>query len=317
MKDFISIHDLSARQVEEILNLAADLKDKQKNKVKHEYLWAKSLAMIFEKPSTRTRVSFEVGMWQLGGLAINLDQEAIGLGTRESVGDVARTLSRFADAILIRTFAHDKVSELAKYASVPVINALSDLLHPCQALADVFTVIEKKGRDLKGLKMAYIGDGNNVCHSLMSASAKVGINLTVATPRGYEPNEKIVDQAFADARKAGIEIDILNDPVIAAQGADVIYTDVWTSMGQEAESRKRKAEFRDFQINSALVGLAKPDYIFMHCLPAHRGEEVTDQVIDGPNSVVFDQAENRLHVQKAILVKLLGDKQLALYLENR
>lgn len=306
MKDFISIHDLSASQVEEILALAADLKDKQKNKIKHEYLWAKSMAMIFEKPSTRTRVSFEIGMWQLGGLAINLDQEAIGLGTRESIGDVARTLSRFADAILIRTFAHEKVIELAKYASVPVINALSDLLHPCQALADVFTIIEKKGRELKGLKMAYIGDGNNVCHSLMYAAAKVGINLTVATPKGFEPNEAIAAQAFNDAKKAGIEIDILNDPVIAAKNADVIYTDVWTSMGQERESGVRSREFGAFQINSKLVKLAKPDYIFMHCLPAHRGQEVTDEVIDGPNSVVFDQAENRLHVQKAILVKLLG-----------
>ena len=306
MKDFISIHDLSAHQVEGLLDLAADLKDKQKNKIKHEYLWAKSMAMIFEKQSTRTRVSFEIGMWQLGGLAINLDQEAIGLGTRESIGDVARTLSRFADAILIRTYSHSKVIELAKYSSVPVINALSDLLHPCQAMADVFTVIEKKGHDLKGLKMAYIGDGNNVCHSLMSASAKIGINLTVATPKGYEPNEVIADQAFADAKKAGIEIDILNDPVIAAKDADVIYTDVWTSMGQEEEVKIRKSKFKSFQINSALVKLAKPDYIFMHCLPAHRGEEVTDEVIDSPNSVVFDQAENRLHVQKAILVKLLG-----------
>jgi ornithine carbamoyltransferase len=306
MKDFISIHDLSARQVEGILDLAADLKEKQKHKIKHEYLWAKSMAMIFEKPSTRTRVSFEIGMWQLGGLAINLDQEAIGLGTRESIGDVARTLSRFADAILIRTFSHSKVIELAKYSSVPVINALSDLLHPCQALADVFTVIEKKGHALKGLKMAYIGDGNNVCHSLMSASAKVGINLTVATPHGYEPNEVIAEQAFADAKKAGIEIDVLNDPVIAAKDADVIYTDVWASMGQEAEKQKRLKDFNGFQINADLVKLAKPDYIFMHCLPAHRGDEVTDEVVDSPNSVVFDQAENRLHVQKAILVKLLG-----------
>jgi ornithine carbamoyltransferase len=306
MKDFISIHDLSARQVEGILSLAADLKDKQKNKIKHEYLWAKSLAMIFEKQSTRTRVSFEIGMWQLGGLAINLDQEAIGLGTRESIGDVARTLSRFADAILIRTFSHAKVTELAKYSGVPVINALSDLLHPCQALADVFTVIEKKGHDLKGLKMAYIGDGNNVCHSLMYAAAKVGINLTVATPKGYEPDEAITGQAFADAKKAGIEIDVLNDPVIAARDADVIYTDVWTSMGQEKEKKAKDKKFRGFQINPELVKLAKPDYIFMHCLPAHRGEEVTDQVIDSANSVVFDQAENRLHVQKAILVKLLG-----------
>lgn len=307
MKDFISIHDLTASEVEEILRLAADLKDKQKRKEKHEYLWGKSLAMIFEKPSTRTRVSFEVGMWQLGGLAINLDQEAIGLGTRESVSDVAKTLSRYADAILIRTFEHEKVIELARHATVPVINGLSDLLHPCQALSDVFTIMEKKGKNaLRQVKLAYIGDGNNVCHSLMFAAAKVGMNLTVATPRGYEPKEEIVEQALADGKAAGVEIDILNDPVIAAKDADVIYTDVWTSMGQERETQKRKKAFAKFQINRQIVKLAKPDYIFMHCLPAHRGEEVTDEIIDGPNSVVFDQAENRLHVQKAILVKLLG-----------
>lgn len=307
MKDFISIHDLTTGQVAEILDLAADLKDKQKNKVKHEYLWAKSMAMIFEKPSTRTRVSFEIGMWQLGGLAINLDQEAIGLGTRESIPDVARTLSRFADAILIRTFAHEKVLELAKYASVPVINALSDLHHPCQALADIFTIREKKGAAEKELKMAYIGDGNNnVCHSLMQAAVKVGLNLTVASPKGYEPSNEIVREVFAAAKKTGVEIDILNDPVVAARNADVIYTDVWTSMGQEKEKAKRDKIFRSFQINEALAKLAKPDYIFMHCLPAHRGEEVTNEVIESPNSVVFDQAENRLHVQKAILVKLLG-----------
>ena len=307
MKDFISIHNLTAEQVKEILDLAVDLKHKQKNNIKHEYLWAKSMAMIFEKPSTRTRVSFEIGMWQLGGLAINLDQEAIGLGTRESIGDVAKTLSRFADAILIRTFSHDKVVNLAKYATVPVINALSDLLHPCQALSDVFTIREKKGAaGMSKLKMAYIGDGNNVCHSLMFAAAKVGLNLTVATPKGFEPNADIVEMALKDGKKAGVEIDILNDPVIAAKDADVIYTDVWASMGQEKEKKVRGSKFKKFQVNSELVKLAKPDYIFMHCLPAHRGEEVTDEVIDSPNSVVFDQAENRLHVQKAILVKLLG-----------
>ena len=305
-KDLISIHDLSSSEIEDIFKLAADLKQKQKRKEKHEYLWAKSLAMIFEKQSTRTRVSFEIGMWQLGGLAINLDQEAIGLGTRESIGDVAKTLSRYADGILIRTFAHDKVIELAKYADIPVINGLSDLSHPCQALTDIFTVIEKKGKDLKKLKMAYIGDGNNVCHSLMFAAAKVGLNLTIATPKGYEPDPDIVKLAFEDARKAGVEIDILNDPVIAAENADVIYTDVWASMGQEKEKVVRLKAFRKFQINKELVKVAKPDYIFMHCLPAHRGEEVTDEVIDSPNSVVFDQAENRLHVQKAILVKFLG-----------
>ncbi|MBU0672589.1 MAG: ornithine carbamoyltransferase [Candidatus Margulisbacteria bacterium] len=304
-KDFITIHDLSAAEVAEIFDLAAELKKKQQQGEKHEYLWAKSLAMIFEKPSTRTRVSFEIGMWQLGGLAVNLDQEAIGLGVRETVGDVAKTLSRYADAILIRTFEHAKVLELAQQASVPIINALSDLLHPCQALADFFTVREKKG-SLKGLKFAYIGDGNNVCHSLMFAAAKVGMNLTIAAPKGYEPKEEIVELAFADGKKAGIEIDILNDPVSAVKDADVIYTDVWASMGQEKESKKRKKIFAKFQVNQQLVDLAKKDVMVMHCLPAHRGEEITAEVIDGPNSVVFDQAENRLHVQKAILTLLLG-----------
>src|SRR3989339_387616 len=310
MKDFISIHDLASQEISDILALAADLKNKQKNGIKHECLWAKSLAMIFEKQSTRTRVSFEIGMWQLGGLAINLDQEAIGLGVRESIGDVARTLSRFADAILIRTFAHEKVVELAKNASVPVINALSDLSHPCQALSDVFTIREimdkREKQGVAGIKMAYIGDGNNVCHSLMYACPKVGINLTIATPRGYEPNAEIVKNSINDAKKAETTIAILNDPVIAAQDADVIYTDVWTSMGQEKQKGTRGSVFKRYQVNRELVKLAKPDYIFMHCLPAHRGEEVTDDVIDSPNSVVFDQAENRLHVQKAILVKLLG-----------
>lgn len=312
-KDFISIHDLSSAEIEEIVNLAADLKKKQQNQEKHEYLWAKSLAMIFEKPSTRTRVSFEIGMWQLGGLAVNLDQEAIGLGVRETIGDVAKTLSRYADAILIRTFEHAKVLELAKQASVPVINALSDLLHPCQALADVFTIKENKGisgniKENKGIKIAYIGDGNNVCHSLMFAAAKLGMNLTIASPKGYEPNAEIVKLAFADGKKTGVEIDILSDPVVAAKDADVIYTDVWASMGQEKESQKRKKIFAEFQVNKQLVGLAKKDVIIMHCLPAHRGEEITADIIDGPKSVVFAQAENRLHVQKAILTLLLGGK---------
>lgn len=307
MKDLISIHDLSSFEVQKILDLATDLKAKQKRGEKHEYLWAKSLAMLFEKPSTRTRVSFEIGMWQLGGMAMNLDQQNIGLGSRESIGDVAQTLSRYADAILIRTFDHAKVIELAKYASVPVINALSDLLHPCQALTDIFTVFEKK-QTFKNLKFAYIGDGNNVCHSLMEAAAKVGLNMVIATPKGFEPNEEIVKLAFEAAKATGAEIDIVNDPIVAASNADVIYTDVWASMGQEKEAKSKNEKFKNFQINKELVSLAKPDYLFMHCLPAHRGMEVTNDVIDSINSVVFDQAENRLHVQKAILVELLGGK---------
>lgn len=312
MKDFISIHDLSQPEIESVLSLAADLKDKQKRQEKHEYLWAKSMAMIFEKPSTRTRVSFEIGMWQLGGLAINLDQEAIGLGTRETIGDIGRTLSRFADAILIRTFGHEKVIELAKYASVPVINALSDLEHPCQALADFFTIGEKKAHKgplgVKGLKMAYIGDGNNVCHSLMLTAAKLGVNFFISTPKGFEPNAEIVKLTFEEAKKTNTEINISNDPVIAAKDADVIYTDVWASMGQEKQRKTKNAKFKAFQVNDKMVALAKPDHLFMHCLPAHRGEEVTDSVIESKNSIVFDQAENRLHVQKAILTLLLGGK---------
>ena len=217
---------------------------------------------------------------------------------------MARTLSRYVEGVMLRTFDHNDLIEFAKYATVPVINGLSDLLHPCQALADVFTIKEKKG--FKDLKVAYIGDGNNVCHSLMFAAAKVGLNLTIATPKGYEPKAEIVKLAFEDAKRTGVEIDILNDPVMAASKADVIYTDVWASMGQEKQKVVRLKAFRKFQINHELVKVAKPDYIFMHCLPAHRGQEVTDEVIDSANSVVFDQAENRLHVQKAILAILLG-----------
>ncbi len=304
-KDLISIHDLSPLEIKDIFNLAAKLKKMQKDNEKHEYLWAKSLAMIFEKPSTRTRVSFEIGMWQLGGLAINLDQEAIGLGVRESVGDVAKTLSRFADALLVRTFEHNTVIELAKHSTVPVINGLSDLLHPCQALADLFTIQENKGK-LKGLKLAYIGDGNNVCHSLMLAAAKTGLNMAVACPKGYEPKEEIAKLAFSDAKKSGAEINILSDPVVAVKDADVVYTDVWASMGQEKQKAQRAKIFQQYQVNKQLMKLAKPAAIVMHCLPAHRGEEITNDVVDGKQSVVFDQAENRLHVQKAILTLLLG-----------
>lgn len=300
-KDFISIHNLSSSDIEEIFNLAAELKTKRTSHL----LSGKSLALIFEKPSTRTRVSFEVGMYELGGKTVHLSPRAVQLGVREAISDVAQTLSRYVDGVMLRTFHHSDILEFARFASIPVINGLTDLLHPCQALTDFFTVKEKKG-DLKGLKFAYIGDGNNVCHSLMFAAAKVGMNLTIAAPRGYEPKEKMAKLAFEDGKESGIEIDILSDPVIAAKDADVIYTDVWASMGQEKESKKRRKAFKKFQVNQQLVGLAKSDAIIMHCLPAHRGEEITDEVLDGPNSVVFDQAENRLHLQKAILTLLLG-----------
>ena len=308
-KDLISIHDLTSEDISRILHLALELKEKQKAGQSQKLLYGKTLAMIFEKPSTRTLVSFQVGMWQLFGHTINLAPEFIQLGSRESISDVAKTLSRYVDGIMVRTFAHEKVLELAKYATVPVINGLSDLEHPCQALSDIFTVKEKKPLDFargKGLKMSYIGDGNNVCHSLMLACAKVGVDLVIATPRGYEPDEEIVKRAFQDAKASNTAIEIMSDPVAAASGADVIYTDVWASMGQEKEKEKRAKDFKGFQINAALVKLAKPDCIVMHCLPAHRGEEITDEVMDGANSAVFDQAENRLHVQKAILTLLLG-----------
>lgn len=298
-KDLISIHDLSAEEVKEILTLAKELK-----KGSQKPLQGKSLALIFEKPSTRTRVSFEVGAFQLGAHLVNLSQQEVQLGVREKVGDVAKTLSRYVDGIIFRTFKHKKVIELADAATIPVINALSDLLHPCQALSDIFTIQEKKGK--KSLKISYIGDGNNVCHSLMFACAKLGLNLTIAMPKGFEPKEEVVKLAFADAKATEVEIDIMNDPVAAASGADVLYTDVWASMGQEKELEKRKKEFKGFQVNKDLVKLAKKDVIVMHCLPAHRGEEITDEIMDGPNSVVFDQAENRLHVQKAIMALLLG-----------
>lgn len=306
-RDLISIHDLSSSEVEDIFNHANYLKAKQKKGELRALLSGKSLALIFEKPSVRTRVSFEVGMYQLGGKTVHLSPRAVELGIREAIKDVAHTLSRYVDGIVLRTFSHNDILEFSRYASVPVINGLSDLLHPCQALTDIFTVWEKK-KTFKKLKFAYIGDGNNVCHSLMFAAAKMGMNLTIATPKGYEPRKEIVKLAFEDAKKTGIEIDILNDPVIAAKDADVIYTDVWASMGQEKEIKKRKKVFRKFQVNQPLVALAKKDVIVMHCLPAHRGEEITDEVIDGAHSVVFDQAENRLHVQKAILALLLGGK---------
>lgn len=296
----ISIHDLSSQEIQNIFKLASELKANPENSL----LKGKSLALIFEKPSTRTRVSFEVGMYQLGGNTIHLSPRAVQLGEREAISDVARTLARYVDGVMLRTFAHKNLLEFVKYSAVPVINGLSDLLHPCQALADIFTVLEKK-KSLEGIKFAYIGDGNNVCNSLMFAAAKTGMNLTVAAPKGFEPKDSIMELVFQDAKKTGVEIDILNDPVIAAKDADVIYTDVWASMGQEAESKKRKKAFKKFQVNQELVSLAKKDVVIMHCLPAKRGEEITDDVLDGKKSVVFDQAENRLHVQKAILVKLL------------
>ena len=295
-KNLVSVHDLSREEVDQIFKTAEYLKMKKKTGEKCEILKDKTLAMIFEKPSLRTRVTFETGMTQLGGHAIYLAPTDIKMGKREPVYDVARNLSRWIDGIMIRTFSNDIVVELAGESTVPVINGLSDLLHPCQSLTDLFTVYEKK-RVLKGLKLAYIGDGNNVCHSLMFTSAKLDVAMNIACPDGYEPNKEIEKLAKED----GLELTITDDPEKAVQDVDVIYTDVWASMGQEAEREKRLKIFGKYQINMDIVRKAKPDVIVMHCLPAHYGEEITKEVIESRHSVVYDEAENRLHVQKAIM----------------
>jgi len=296
-KDLISIRDLGRDELKEIFDLAKKVKaDRQAFKDK---MAGKSLALVFQKPSNRTRVSFEAGMTQLGGHAIYLDESHIKIGHREAVKDIASTLSRYVDCIVARTFSHSGLEELARFSDVPVINGLSDLLHPCQALSDIFTIIEKCP-DFKKVKFAYIGDGNNVLHSLILAVATMGMNLTIATPRKYEPKKEILDYGRSKSN-----VEILDDPVKAIEGADVVYTDVWTSMGQEREKRRRLRKFKKFQLNPKLLSLASKNCLVMHCLPAHRGEEITDSVIDSPNSIVFDQAENRLHVQKAILLLLI------------
>ena len=303
-RDFLSLHDFTAEEILAMIELSEELKEKQKWNVPHPYLQGKSLGMIFQKSSTRTRVSFEVAMYQLGGYPLFLSAADLQLRRGESMADTARVLSRYLDGIVIRTFAHNDVKELAEYASIPVINGLTDLLHPCQVLADLQTIKEKKGQ-LSGLRLAFVGDGNNVCHSLMFGCAKVGIDIAVATPKGYEPDEQIVYLAKQDALKHGASINITNNPGEAVKDADVVVTDVWASMGQEAEKAMRVRDFAPYQVNEKLVSHARPDYIFLHCLPAHRGEEVMEDIIDGPNSVVWDEAENRLHSQKALLAMLL------------
>ena len=304
-KDLISIHDLEIGEVALILDVAAKLKRKQKKGEPHHYLKGKSLAMLFSKASTRTRTSFEVGFYQLGGHPIYLSDDASQIGR----GEPARVLSRFVDGIMIRTFSHESVIELAKYASIPVINGLTDLLHPCQALTDMFTIQEKM-KVLKGRKMVYVGDGNNMAHSLMYACAKVGMNMVCACPKGYQPDPHVLAEAQEDAAHAGCTITVEEDVMKAVKGADVLYTDTWASMGQEEEHDARKKIFAPYQINAELLAAARPEAIVMHCLPAYRGEEITDDVIEGPQSVVFDQAENRLHVQKAIMALLMSDEVL-------
>ncbi|MDQ0048962.1 ornithine carbamoyltransferase [Paenibacillus polymyxa] len=304
-RDFLELDDYSPEEIQYLIDLAIEIKRKHKNGEAYQPLKGKTLGLIFEKSSTRTRVSFEVGMYQLGGHALFLSKNDIQLGRGEPISDMAQVMSRYLDGIMIRTFGHDNVVELARYASIPVINGLSDLAHPCQVLADYQTLYEQKGK-LKGLKLAYIGDGNNMAHSLLIGGAKLGVHVSIASPAGYEPDPSVVAASREIAKQTGSEIVITQSPQEAVQDADAIYTDVWASMGFEEEQKERELAFADFQVNEELVKLAKPDYLFLHCLPAHRGEEVSAGVIDGPNSVIFDEAENRLHAQKALLVALMA-----------
>jgi ornithine carbamoyltransferase len=298
-KDFLSAADLSADEYRRLFGLAGELR----RAPLRSDLAGRSLAMIFEKPSLRTRVTFEAGMTQLGGHAVYLAPADIGLGRRESVADVARNLERWVDAIMARTFAHATVVELAASCRIPVVNALSDLEHPCQSAADFLTILDHRGR-LDGLHFTYVGDGNNVCHSLLLTAALFGVDFRLTGPAGYEPSPEIVSQAERIA-SPGYRLTVTRDPAEAARGAHVLYTDVWASMGQEAEAEARRADFEPYQLNAALVAVADPEVLVLHCLPAHRGEEITAEVLDGPRSVVFDEAENRLHVQKALLLLLL------------
>ena len=305
-RHLLSLKDYSRDDIEEIFALTGKLKSDPLACA--GALRGKSLAMIFQKPSTRTRVSFEVGMFQLGGQAVYLGAEAIQLSRGESVADTAKVLSRYVQGIMARVFSHQDILDLAKHGTVPVINGLSDLLHPCQALADYFTLRERRGQT-EGLKIAYVGDGNNVCHELIFGAVKLGMSMSVASPPGYLPNQLVVKSATRDAQRLGAPPpDIASDPLAAVGGADVVYTDVWTSMGQEAEAQARLAAFDGFSVTPELMAAASPDAVFMHCLPAHRGEEVAAEVLDGERSVIFDQAENRLHAQKAVLMLLLADR---------
>jgi ornithine carbamoyltransferase len=304
MKHLISLMDLTAGEIREILDLTG--KVKRSPKAYSEALRGKTLAMIFQKSSTRTRVSFEAGVYQLGGLGMYLSSSDLQMGRGETIADTARVLSRYVDGIMARVFAHDHLLELARYSRVPVINGLSDLLHPCQALADYFTLLEKRGT-LKGARVAYIGDGNNVAHSLINGASKLGVDIILATPPDFAPDPLIVAAASRECSVNGGSITLVNDPREAAKGVDVIYTDVWASMGQEAETEKRKRAFAGYQVDMEMIRSGRAGCMFMHCLPAHRGEEVTDEVMESTASVVFDEAENRLHVQKAVMILLMGN----------
>ncbi len=305
-KDMLSIHDLSVDEVEEILVLAAELKAKQKAGIRHHLLEGKTLGMIFEKSSTRTRVSFEVGMYQLGGQALFLSNRDLQLGRGEPIKDTARVLSRYLDGIMIRTYGHDRVVELAEYADIPVINALTDLLHPCQVLTDLLTIREHKGKNLKGLKMAYVGDGNNMTNSYMYGCAKAGMEFVAATPKAYQPDAEVTRLAKEDAKLTGASITLMEDPEEAVRDADIVVTDTWASMGQEAEHEERKKIFAPYQVNKKLLSYADKRVIVMHCLPAYRGEEITEDVLEAHANVIFDEAENRLHTQKAIMALTMG-----------
>ena len=301
-KDFLSVYDLTRKDFDRIFSHAATLKAMLKDGIIYQPLAGRTLGMIFDKSSTRTRLSFEAGMYQLGGLAIYLNSRDTQLGRGETIADTARIVSRYLDAVMIRTFSQESVEEFARHADIPVINGLTDLMHPCQIVSDLFTIVEKKGT-CEGLKIAYVGDGNNVANSWIDAAAKLPFKLALACPKGYDPDARILERGRKKALKG---VSLHRDPVQAVKGADVIYTDVWASMGQEAEQEARAKVFEGYQVNRKLVQHAKADAIVMHCLPAHRGEEISAEVLDGPRSVVWDEAENRLHVQKAILEILMG-----------
>lgn len=306
-KDMLSIHDLSVDEVQEILALAKELKAKQKAGIPHQLLKGKTLGMIFEKSSTRTRVSFETGMYQLGGQALFLSNRDLQLGRGEPIRDTARVLSRYLDGIMIRTYGHDRATEMAKWADIPVINALTDLLHPCQGLTDLLTIQEYKGKDLKGLKMAYVGDGNNMTNSFLYGCAKAGMTFVAATPEDYRPDAEVVKNALEDAKETGASLSLVTDPKEAVKDADIVVTDTWASMGQEAEHEERKKIFAPYQVNAELLKGADKRVIVMHCLPAYRGEEITADVFEANANVIFDEAENRLHTQKAIMALTMAD----------
>jgi len=305
-KDFLSITDLTGEEIKQLISSAVEMKADRWT----DLLNQKVLVLLFEKPSLRTRVSFEVGMRQLGGHSLYLSPDEVGLGKRESVPDAAQVLSRLADAIVARTFSHETLEILSRYSRVPVINALSDLEHPCQALADLLTIYEKKGR-LEGITLAYVGDGNNIAQSLMLSSALTGMNFRIASPPGYEVKEQVLNASREYAAETGSDIFCTEDPRLAVKNADIVYTDVWTSMGQEDEAEKRRKVFKDYQVNDGLLSLAKPEALLMHDLPAHHGEEVAENILYSPQSVVFDQAENRMHAQKALLADILGGLEIS------